>query len=67
MNGIWALKPYYLGPWTLRVSQEGTSVVSGLVTCGSSEKGEVNLSRQFLVLAREAPLFYLLLLNIVAS
>ena len=18
MNGIWALKPYYLGPWTLR-------------------------------------------------
>ena len=20
INGIWALKPYYLGPWTLRVS-----------------------------------------------
>ena len=19
INGIWALKPYYLGPWTLRV------------------------------------------------
>ena len=25
MNGIWALKPYYLGPWTLR----GTCVQSG--------------------------------------
>ena len=21
INGIWALKPYYLGPWTLRVSR----------------------------------------------
>ena len=21
MNGIWALKPYYLGPWTLSASE----------------------------------------------
>ena len=21
MNGVWALKPYYLSPWTLRVAR----------------------------------------------
>ena len=27
MNDIWALKPYYLGPWTLSVTKAETTIV----------------------------------------
>ena len=30
MNGIWALEPYYLGPWTLRVELRGMARFYGL-------------------------------------
>ena len=30
INGIWDLKPYYLGPWTFRVMVLGLMVLWGL-------------------------------------
>ena len=41
MNGIWALKPYYLGPWTLTVSNGASkgAYLQGYVRISTLLKG----------------------------